>query len=301
MPASAPKEVAMMARPADQFKADFEHLRERVEEGCQQMLKHETIQGQTRQMIEEGALAIGQRVEILKKAGHAGNSVRDFVFDHEVTETYKAVGHLLQELQHEFARITELISGQFRKTASDYEDFMKRLNAEVARPKSADAKSLGEFRDRCQTFLQDQFEFFAFIRNGADKVSLEKYWKKVDDQVKRTSVSRESMLNRQKLDTRNLSQAFAQAQKLKSSILQELEEAKNARAKHDLSHANTAAKTAASNKEKLNKIVNEYEKAYNEYKGQLAQDKDGPAIAHKVIEMISWKRDIEKLFRLSAP
>ena len=294
----------MMASPYHHFQQEFEQLKERIKSGCGEIKKHENIQLQSRTLFLEGASTIGQRIEVLKHAGREGHTLRDFLFDHEVKQTHEALGRFLGDMHHEFERISGLISSKLKKTAEDYDAFLKRFDlaiVQLTQAKSPDAIPLSKLKRECVQFRDHNFGFFSFIRDGPEKVSLERYWRMIDSEIQKVSVSREAMLDRQMLDAKNVTHAYNQAYILRNTILQKLAEAKEAHAAADHPREENAAREAGKGIKQLNLLVSGYQKAFEAYKDELAQDhKDGPGITKSVAQMIAWRKEIEKLGRFSA-
>jgi hypothetical protein len=294
-----------MPKTLAQFKTEFVKHQKAVEIGCQQQKKNSIVLDRAREMFNQGAMAVGQRVQELKDGGHDGKALKDFLFDREVKELNDAVQKILADIEKEMERAKSETKGALRKIVYDYDEFLKEMGDEIDRlvkAKSGDAIGLSTFLKECKRYREQQSDFFAFVRDGGARVNVKGLQAILEGEVAKTKISRESMLNRQKLNPRNLMGGFNHAKELRDGIVKQMEKVKQGRAEGDAVMVNTSVKVAAMYKEKFNEIVTGYGKAYAEFRDQVAKDpKDGPTITRIVTQMLTWKKDIEKDYRTSAP
>jgi hypothetical protein len=287
-----------------QFKADFAKLQAAVAAGSQQQKKHEVIADRSRELFNQGAAHLGQRIHQLKTGGHDGAALKDFLFDPEVQEIKKAIDGIFAQMEKDYEQALAQATGGLRRVVHDYDQFLAEMGTEIDRlvkAKDAAAAGLNGYLNDCKKYRTQQADFFSFVKDGPGKVSMKSYLSILEAEVQRTKVSKEAMLNRQKLQPRNLIHPYNHVKHLRDEILKQGVKYKAVLAKGDSNGAKTCLNVSEQFRSKIDEVVKEYEKAHNEFKEQLANDrKDGPTITKMIQQMSAWKKEADNQRRMSA-
>jgi hypothetical protein len=286
------------------YKEDFQQLKNAVAKGLEDQKKNSTLIDQQRKLFDQGASAIGQRVEILKKAGHAGDFIKDFLFDPEVKAHYAAIEEVYKTTGDEYNRAITATKGGLRRVVFEFDRLVNEVGEEVERlvkKKDASSIALNGLLAEMKKYRTQQADFFAYVQNGPVRFDTQKYDKIIQSEIQKTKVSQQSMLNLQKFQPRVFGDAYNHMKAQWDAIQAQLAKLKQARAKGDKVAINSHLKVIGMCRDEYIKHYEPYLKAYEEYKDELAQDrKNGPAIVAKMKQLIAWRKEVNTVARMSA-
>ena len=295
--------VAPQPKPLKEYREAFQRLQAAVAKGLEDQKGNSILMDRQRMLFDQGAAAIGQRVEILKKAGRAGNSIKDFLYDPDVKQYYAGIQEVYKNTGQEYQRALTATTGGLRRIVHDYDLLVKEVGDEVDRlvkAKDAGSIALNGLLNEMKKFRTQKADFFAYIKNGPLKFDPQKYDKFIDSEIQKTKVSQQSMLNRQKFDPRVFGGAYTHMKAQWDGVQAQLAKLKQARAKGDKVAINSHLKVIGMARDEFIKSYEPYFKAYEEYKDELANDrKDGPGAIARMKQLIAWRKELNTVARMT--
>ncbi len=120
-----------MADTYQQFKTEFADVKKHVSGAVQDIKTYENTEGHCTGIIKQAAIAIGERVQVLRDSGMAGTKISDFASDQDVKKSLAICDTQLGMLDRDIKTLTAK-RVEFQKWKKRLTDLQKDLGTEIA-------------------------------------------------------------------------------------------------------------------------------------------------------------------------
>lgn len=298
-----------MPKQYEQFKHDYEAIKQGVVAGELEITKEKTNRGHLDNQLAEHAREIGRRVRVLRENGTPGTTISAFDKDPQVHKLLGEIDQYLAQIEAVNKRIRAHETGDWQKLAASYTALQKDLTAEIAARKKQLSTKLGTGNKSLPDMeklltesgtISKRVTALAKYSLAAKKlmdVSVNK--RRVEDSITtELSKSQSEALTEDQaeifqslLSDRNLKFAFASAKSACLAVITAVSEAETAHKANQAQALKDAQAKGAQAIKRLDEVVDKYQRAYHTLgDAVILTNKQGPAIKQTVASMGTLKQ-----------
>jgi len=291
-----------VAKKLLEFKSVLDRLKRDIEAEDKAAEAHSQRRSHLEKLVDEGAKAIGQRVQELRSKGYAGTTLRDFLNtptpDKQLLELSKGIDQVVGDIGRDVAVLKNKISNQFKKTVEAWTKVLAELEQEtknLVKTKDPSVPAFDNLLKGYATVAHEQRFYFKLVKEGPRPIDIADFKRTIDKEVQRSSVDARAVALRRMLEPRHLTTKKGGVLKLRQEILKEFDNMKTAQAAKNAGQIAALLKIVYAKKAQLDPTVSEFHKAIIEFKDALDDDKkEGPKIVADVKQMVEWQQDIDR-------